>query len=128
MAIPSTIRVSTWHELQAELYRDAWQAELERFRPSVAFRCVAHACDELVNSLARLGSVSFKYSRLSFGVEDSLDVLRREELLYRYHPRPCPQESIYLGLISTQCGQKLSHLVGRRFGQVRLLRCELIHG
>jgi hypothetical protein len=31
---------------------------------------------------------SEKYSRLSFGVEDSLDVLRREELLHRYRPHP----------------------------------------
>ena len=61
MALPNTIRVSTWHELQAELYRDAWQEELERFRPSVAFRGVAHARYELVSSLARLGSVSTEF-------------------------------------------------------------------
>src|SRR4029079_15129834 len=61
MALPNTIRVSTWHELQAELYRDAWQEELERFRPSVAFRRVAHARYELVSSLARLSSVSTEF-------------------------------------------------------------------
>ena len=61
MALPNTIRVSTWHELQAELYRDAWQEELERFRPTVAFRGVAHARYELVNSLARLGPVSTEF-------------------------------------------------------------------
>jgi hypothetical protein len=61
MAPPNTIRVSTWHELQVELYRDAWQEELERFRPTVAFRGVAHARYELVNNLARLGPVSTEF-------------------------------------------------------------------
>ncbi len=77
-----------------------------------------------------IGPIRFsdKRFRLSFGVEDSLDVLMREELLHRYCPRPCPQESIDLGLIAAQCGQKLPHLGGRRFGQVCQLRRELIHG
>ena len=57
MALPNTIRVSTWHDLQAELYRDVWQEELECFHPTVAFRGVAHARYELVNSLAHLGPV-----------------------------------------------------------------------
>ena len=37
-----------------------------------------------------IGPVRFsdKRFRLSFGVEDSLDVLRREELLHRYRPHP----------------------------------------
>jgi len=61
MALSNTICVSTWHELQVELYRDACQEELERFRPTVAFRGVAHARYELVNSLARLGPVSTEF-------------------------------------------------------------------
>ena len=61
MALPNTIRVSTWHELQVELYREAWQAELECFCPSVAFRGVAHARAELVKSLARIGPVSAEF-------------------------------------------------------------------
>jgi len=59
MALPNTIRVSTWHDLQAELYRDVWQEELECFHPTVAFRGVAHARYELVNSLAHLGPVFY---------------------------------------------------------------------
>lgn len=47
---PNTIRISTWGELQDALYTDAWQAKLERFRPSIAFRGIAHAQDEVTNS------------------------------------------------------------------------------
>jgi hypothetical protein len=55
---PNTRRVSTWGELQDTLYADAWQAKLERFRPSIAFRGIAHAQDEVTNGLVRLGPVS----------------------------------------------------------------------
>lgn len=54
---PNTLRIATWRELQDALYAGAWQAALERFRPSVAFRGMSRAHDGLPNGLARLGSV-----------------------------------------------------------------------
>lgn len=54
----NTICISTWHELQEVLYAEAWQARLERFRPSIVFRGISRAQNDLTNSLVRLGSVS----------------------------------------------------------------------
>ena len=49
------IRVSSWNQLQELVYESSWQAGLQRFRSSYAFRGMTDAGDDLVTSLARLG-------------------------------------------------------------------------
>jgi hypothetical protein len=49
------IRVSSWAELQEELFADAWQPELARHRSSFAFRGRNDADEDLRTSLFRLG-------------------------------------------------------------------------
>jgi hypothetical protein len=51
----NTVRPSTWAELQEALYGDTWDAGLNRFRSSYAYRGVARAYDGLPTSLIRLG-------------------------------------------------------------------------
>ena len=49
------VRISSWLHLQEELFADAWQDELGRFRSGFAFRGEADPGVELTTSLARLG-------------------------------------------------------------------------
>jgi hypothetical protein len=49
------IRVSSWAELQEQLFADAWHAELRRHRSSFAFRGRNDADESLRTSLIRLG-------------------------------------------------------------------------
>ena len=48
------IIVRSWNELQHELYRDSWNAELGRFRSRCAFRGLSDAGDRLETTLIRL--------------------------------------------------------------------------
>jgi len=49
------IRVSSWAELQEQLFADSWHPELRRFRSSFAFRGRNDAGEDLRTSLLRLG-------------------------------------------------------------------------
>jgi hypothetical protein len=49
------VRVSSWAELQDQLYADSWQPAIGRFRSPCAFRGVARASYGLRTSLMRLG-------------------------------------------------------------------------
>jgi len=77
------IRVSTWLELQDELFARAWHPELSRFRSDFAFRGETDARNDLRTSLCRLGGAyaevethllrNFrKYARREAVPEDSL--------------------------------------------------------
>ncbi len=48
-------RVSSWSDLDEQLFADAWQPELGRFRSNFAFRGRGNAADDLRTSLVRLG-------------------------------------------------------------------------
>ncbi|HEX2971038.1 MAG TPA: FRG domain-containing protein [Tepidisphaeraceae bacterium] len=50
------IRVSSWSELNEQLYTGTWQEPLARFRGSFAYRGVAQASADLSTTLTRLGS------------------------------------------------------------------------
>jgi hypothetical protein len=49
------IRVSSWAELQDELFANAWQTDLGRFRSNYAFRGRNDVAEDLRTSLLRLG-------------------------------------------------------------------------
>jgi len=49
------ITVSTWNELQEELYRDSWNQDLGRFRSRSAFRGLSDSGYRLETTLMRLG-------------------------------------------------------------------------
>jgi hypothetical protein len=49
------IRVESWAELQEQLFADAWQEEIGRFRSRFAFRGRNDALEDLRTSLIRLG-------------------------------------------------------------------------
>ena len=49
------IRVSSWLELQRQLYTGSWNSALGRFRPPRAFRGQSDAARELTTSLMSLG-------------------------------------------------------------------------
>jgi hypothetical protein len=49
------VRVSSWVELQEELFAGAWQEHLGRFRSDFAFRDEADGHAHLTTSLFRLG-------------------------------------------------------------------------
>ena len=49
------IRLSSWAELQEELFADAWQPELRRFRSAFAYRGRNDVAEDLSTSLLRLG-------------------------------------------------------------------------
>src|ERR671934_1582255 len=77
------LRVSSWLELQDELFADAWREDLRRFRSDFAYRGEADANNDLRTSLARLGGAyadveahllrNFrKYARREAVPEDSL--------------------------------------------------------
>jgi hypothetical protein len=49
------IRVSSWDELNAQLYHEAYKPRLGRFRSNYAFRGMQDASDDLTTTLFRLG-------------------------------------------------------------------------
>jgi hypothetical protein len=51
----SEVRVSSWAELQEALFADTWNADLQRFRSSSAYRGMSDAGAPLHTSLHRLG-------------------------------------------------------------------------
>jgi len=51
----SDVRVSSWAELQDELFAGSWQERLARHRPTFAYRGRPDADEKLRTSLARLG-------------------------------------------------------------------------
>jgi hypothetical protein len=51
-----TVIVSRWNELIDELYRDSWDASIQRFRSPYVFRGLADACCPLNTRLVRLGA------------------------------------------------------------------------
>ena len=55
MAVSADIRVGSWGELQDELFADAWQEPINRFRSNFAFRGRNDAGEDLRTSLLRLG-------------------------------------------------------------------------
>ncbi len=50
-----TVRVSSWNELQEELFADSWNAKIGRFRSHHAFRGLSDARYPLATTLMRLG-------------------------------------------------------------------------
>ncbi len=53
--LPDDIRVESWAQLQEELFEDAWNSELERFRSRYAFRGLSDSSYRLETTLIRLG-------------------------------------------------------------------------
>src|SRR5213082_2662791 len=49
------VRVSSWNELMDQLFAEAWQEPLGRFRTNDVFRGMSNAEYELATGLARLG-------------------------------------------------------------------------
>jgi len=49
-------RVSTWAELEEELFSDTWNSTIKRFRSTFAYRGISDAGYSLKNSLSRLGT------------------------------------------------------------------------
>jgi len=52
------VRVTSWAQLQEELFADAWQERLQRHRPTFVYRGRPHAEEKVQTSLARLGDES----------------------------------------------------------------------
>src|ERR671933_77484 len=57
------IRVSSWTELQEELYAGSWHEPLGRFRSDFAFRGMSRADSALTTSLVRLGGDAHELER-----------------------------------------------------------------
>ena len=57
------IRVSSWIELQEQLYEGSWHEPLGRFRSDFAFRGMSRADSDLTTSLVRLGGESHELER-----------------------------------------------------------------
>lgn len=55
MQAEQEIRIQSWNELQEQLYQDAWQPSLQRFRSPYVFRGLNEASHGLETTLARLG-------------------------------------------------------------------------
>lgn len=51
----NTVVISSWNELQEELFEDAWNEEIGRFRSRYAFRGLSNAGYRLETTLMRLG-------------------------------------------------------------------------
>ena len=51
----NTVQISSWNELQEELFDDAWNAEIGRFRSRNAFRGLSNEDYKLETTLMRLG-------------------------------------------------------------------------
>ena len=56
--MPNTVRVSSWTELQEQLYAGSWNEPLGRFRSTFAFRGVSSTSYSLQTALARLGGAA----------------------------------------------------------------------
>jgi hypothetical protein len=59
-----TVTVASWVELIDELYRDSWDARIERFRSPFVFRGVRDASSLLTTSLMRLGDSHENLARI----------------------------------------------------------------
>jgi hypothetical protein len=57
------LRVSSWIELQEELYAGSWHEPLGRFRSDFAFRGMSRADTDLTSSLVRLGGDAHELER-----------------------------------------------------------------
>src|SRR5947199_5481749 len=57
----SHLRVSSWDELQTQLYHESWKPNLGRFRSNFAFRGMEDASDDLTTTLFRLGGSSVNH-------------------------------------------------------------------
>src|SRR5687767_9493387 len=51
----SDLRVSSWNELQEQLFADTWNEQIQRFRSNFAYRGIWDAGDNLSTSITRLG-------------------------------------------------------------------------
>jgi hypothetical protein len=54
------VRVSSWNELNEQLYAGSWNEPIRRFRSTLAYRGIWDAADDLSTSLSRMGT---KYER-----------------------------------------------------------------
>lgn len=54
------IRVSSWHELNEQLYEGSWNEEIRRYRSDFTFRGLSDASYEMTTSLMRLGGDAAK--------------------------------------------------------------------
>ena len=52
------IRVKSWTELTGRLYEGAWEPEISRFRPNVAFRGLSDVGYDLQTGILRLGGIA----------------------------------------------------------------------
>jgi hypothetical protein len=59
----SEVRVNSWSELQDQLFDDAWQPDIGRFRSRYAFRGLADARYPLATTLMRLGGAYAELER-----------------------------------------------------------------
>ena len=80
-SIVEDIRVSTWNELNEQLYESSWEEPLARFHSNLAFRGLGNSAYDLKTGLIRLGGPerleldrACAASRLADAV-DRLDVL-----------------------------------------------------
>jgi hypothetical protein len=73
-------RVDSWLALQEALFAGSWNAQLGRFRPTLAYRGMADARDDLATSLNRRGG---NFSR------QEKDMLRAFRKYARGTPLPC---------------------------------------
>jgi len=72
-----TVTISSWEDAQDKLFMGAWQPNLNRYRPSHAFRGLSEAYDTLPTSLIRLGQQNSDGTfNASHGAEVESDVLR----------------------------------------------------
>src|SRR5207247_5012263 len=62
-AVMAEIRVSSWIELQEQLYEGSWHEPLGRFRADFAFRGMSRADSDLTTSLVRLGGDAHELER-----------------------------------------------------------------
>ncbi len=53
----NTVRIDSWNMLQEELFEDAWNSEIGRFRSRYAFRGLSNAGYRLETTLMRLGGM-----------------------------------------------------------------------
>lgn len=75
--IKQTEKISSWEDAQDKLFEGAWQSNLNRYRPSHAFRGLSDAYDTLPTSLIRLGHQNSDGTfDASHGEEVESDILR----------------------------------------------------
>jgi hypothetical protein len=64
MQTPNDIRVTSWAQLNEEVFHNSWRQDLGRFRSSFAYRGLSDAAYELKTSLLRLGHTPSMTRRL----------------------------------------------------------------